>query len=130
MSANEDEDPEIDIPSDILSITPAEGGTAKIQSGSFLGGMIDTWGDTDPDFGITVHQDGQAIALAAGTTYPDEQETGEKLYVYCGITPEQALEVSDALEHAAQAAFQTQASTDAEPDTRSLLDRLMGRGSA
>lgn len=124
-----DEDAEIEIPGDILSITPAEGGTAKIQSGSFLGGMVDTWGDNDAEFGVQIHQDGQDIALAAGTTYPNEQETGEKLYVYCGITAEQALEVSDALEHAAKKAFAARERTESEPDSRSLLDRLMGRGS-
>lgn len=127
--SDDEDDEDADVPKDIFSITPTDYATARVQSGSFLYGMVDE-SDTEFDFGIQLHQDGQNLGLAAGTTYHDEEETGEKLYVYCALTPEQALDIADALEDAAKEAIEIRERTETEPDSRSLIERLMGRRSA
>jgi len=106
-----------DTPTDILDITTTEYNRARIES-ELLTGIIGR--EDDVEMGIQVHQDGPDIALSAGTTYPDEPA----LYSYHGLTIEQAREVADALNAAAERAEAGQGKT-IETDSQSLVERLL-----
>lgn len=107
-------------PTDILNIVTTEYNAARIES-ELIKGVIYSSDDTDHDFGIQVHQDGPDIALSAGTTYPDEPA----LYTYHGLSIEQAREVADALNEAADNAEAGASERIDVERSESLLERLL-----
>ena len=60
--------------------------------------------------GLTIHQDGPNIALSAGTINHDQSET--ELYTYHAITPNQAREIAEMLNHVADEAEEILQSED------------------
>jgi len=110
-----------DIPSDIVSITPSMYNFVNIQSELFSGEIGSRLND-DLDVGIDVHHDGPDIGIAAGTNWNGGEMALES---YHGLTVEQAREIADALNEAADAAEEAQSENGAKPEPQTFLQRIM-----
>lgn len=123
MSSRSSEDvSSADPPGDILSIISGEHSTAKIKS-DLMHGLIEGYGNDDVEFGVQVHQDGQHIGLTAGTTWTPKDDP--ELYTSHGLTPEQAREIANALEEAADKAEEADTGVAAEAEEESFIRRLL-----
>lgn len=113
-----------ELPSDVISVTETDYSSARIESG-IISASVDSSYDGAP-FGLQVHQDGRSIAVTAGTTWqPDDDQ--HKFHVYQSLSVDQAREVADALQTAADRAEDAEEQAEQEPDSGpdSLLRRLI-----
>jgi hypothetical protein len=113
--------PEADWTDDIVQLTPSVYNLANIKS-ELLTTRIETL-DLNPQFGITVHQDGTNIAISTGTFAASDDDL--EFQVHNALTIEQAREVRDALDAAIEAAEEPAETVDAPDAAESLLRRLI-----
>jgi len=107
-------------PSDIVTIAPSDY-NRMILNTPLIGGEI-TSSREDIECGIEVHQDGQNIAVKAGTTWTAEDQP--EFYTYHGISLDEARQIRDGLDEAIEN-VKNGAEPRYEPESKSLVDRLV-----
>lgn len=112
---------------DVVEVTPSEYNSAVLK-GPLVNVNIVNADEDGLDFGITIHQDGTDVALAAGTVR--ELNTADEtphIHTYHALSNEQAREIADALHAAVDEAerIAEEAEDDPGDDSGGILRRLM-----
>lgn len=108
---------------DLVDLEVTEDATIRLHS-ELLRATFTTYRNNSLQTGVSVTQDGANIAISAGTVNQDELP---HFYAWCGVTPEQARTLGDAMYEAADKAEEAMAaSREPKEDTRSFLQRLAG----
>lgn len=105
-------------PRDVKCVTLSESSHGEARSG-LMSATVDTTRD-DAEFGVQILQDGSFVGLTSGTTW----EGDEDFKTFHTLTADQAREIAEALETAADDAEEAEASAEESPD--GFLQRLIG----